>query len=178
MNLSSEYLPVGRQRSAGPDFPHDAQMILAGLAAAFIGTPRAATPGAPDQRHEVPSAPPDLELSYRTLLEQIPAVVFMARLDYGFSQAYVSPHIEKVIGFRREEWLDDPIRWYRQIHPEDRGRWNLEAASFVLSGQPLRSVYRVLARDGRTVWFHCEVKMVRSADGQPWFLHGVGIDIT
>lgn len=47
-----------------------------------------------------------------------------------------------------------------------------------LTGKPLRSVYRVLARDGHTVWFHCEVRMVRRADGRPWFIHGVGFDIT
>jgi PAS domain S-box-containing protein len=155
----------------------DAETMLAGLAAAFLGAQRTATISPARQGSALPT-PPDLELSYRTLLEQIPAVVFMARLDDGLSEAYVSPHIERVLGFSREQWLDDPIRWYKQIHPDDRGRWNLEAASFVLSGQPLRSVYRVLTRDRRTVWFHCEVKMVRREDGQPWFLHGVGIDIT
>lgn len=45
-------------------------------------------------------------------------------------------------------------------------------------GEPLRSVYRVLARDGHIVWFHCEAKMVRSEDGRPWFIHGVAFDIT
>jgi light-regulated signal transduction histidine kinase (bacteriophytochrome) len=39
-------------------------------------------------------------------------------------------------------------------------------------------LYRVLARDGRVVWFQCDVKMVRRKDGQPWFIHGVGIDVT
>lgn len=45
-------------------------------------------------------------------------------------------------------------------------------------GEPLRSVYRMLARDGRVVWFHCEAKMVRHPDGRPWFIHGVGCDIS
>ena len=47
-----------------------------------------------------------------------------------------------------------------------------------MSGKPLRSAYRVLARDGRVVWFQCEVKMVRGDDGRPWFIHGVGFDVT
>jgi hypothetical protein len=51
-------------------------------------------------------------------------------------------------------------------------------APMFLTGEPLRSVYRVLARDGHTVWFHCEVRMVRRVDGRPWFIHGVGFDIT
>jgi signal transduction histidine kinase len=54
----------------------------------------------------------------------------------------------------------------------------MEAAQLFLSGQPLKSFYRVLARDGRVVWFHCEAKMVRSDDGRPWFIHGVAFDIS
>jgi two-component system sensor histidine kinase/response regulator len=42
----------------------------------------------------------------------------------------------------------------------------------------LRSGYRVIARDGHTVWFQCEAKMVRRPDGVPWFLHGIAFDIS
>src|SRR6202030_4427998 len=47
-----------------------------------------------------------------------------------------------------------------------------------LPGNPLRSSYRVVSRDGRVIWFHCEAKMIRKEDGEPWFIHGVGFDIT
>ena len=47
-----------------------------------------------------------------------------------------------------------------------------------LSGEPLRSSYRVIARDERVVWFHCEARPFGGIDGQPWFIHGVGFDIT
>ena len=36
-----------------------------------------------------------------------------------------------------------------------------------LSGKPLRSAYRVIARDGRVVWFHCEARMMRHATEGP-----------
>ena len=81
----------------------------------------------------------NLEAKYRALLEQIPAVVFMAYLDRGVSEAYVSPEIEAALGYSREEWLEDPVRWYEHIHPEDKQRWSLEAAEMFLSGKPLRS---------------------------------------
>jgi PAS domain S-box-containing protein len=121
---------------------------------------------------------PEVDARYRTLVEQIPAVVFMAFLDRGIGEAYVSPQIEAILGFSQEEWLNDPVRWYQQIHPEDKVRWSIEAAQLFLSGQPLKSLYRVLARDGHIVWFHCEAKMVRNDDGQPWFIHGVAFDIS
>jgi PAS domain S-box-containing protein len=121
---------------------------------------------------------PNVEAKYRALLEQIPAVVFMAYLDRGISEAYVSPQIEAALGYSREEWLEDPVRWYRQIHPDDKQRWSLEAAEMFLSGKPLRSAYRVIARDGRVIWFHCDAKMMRQEDGRPWFIHGVAFDIS
>lgn len=121
---------------------------------------------------------PEIDARYQTLVEQIPAVVFMAFLDKGIGEAYVSPQIEAMLGFTQEEWLNDPVRWYQQIHPDDKARWSVEAAELFISGQPLKSLYRVLARDGHVVWFHCEAKMVRNDEGQPWFIHGVAFDIS
>src|SRR6204780_1964674 len=120
----------------------------------------------------------NMEAKYRALVEQIPAVVFMAYLDKGIGEAYVSPQIETALGFSQAEWLEDPVRWYQQIHPDDKMRWSGEAAEMFLSGKPLRSSYRVMARDGRVLWFQCEAKMIRREDGRPWFIHGVGFDIT
>ena len=121
---------------------------------------------------------PNPEAKYRALLEQIPAVIFMAYLDRGIGEAYVSPQIEATLGFKQEEWLEDPIRWYQQIHPDDKQRWSVEASEMFLSGRPLRSAYRVIARDGRVIWFRCEARMIRRPDGRPWFIQGVGFDIT
>ncbi len=151
-----------------------AEAILLELASVFAASKGPADLVPPsDQAH-----PSNLEARYRALLEQIPAVVFMAYLDRGVSEAYVSPEIEAALGYSREEWLEDPVRWYEHIHPDDKQRWSLEAASMFLSGKPLRSSYRVIARDGRVVWFHCDARMVRRPDGSPWFIHGVAFDIS
>jgi PAS domain S-box-containing protein len=154
----------------------EAEAILMDLAKVF-STSTSSSPVQPKQELHDENAP-NLEAKYRALLEQIPAVVFMAYLDRGISEAYVSPQIEAALGYSREEWLEDPVRWYQHIHPEDKQRWSLEAAEMFLSGKPLRSAYRVIARDGRTIWFHCDAKMMRHANGQPWFIHGVAFDIT
>ena len=153
--------------------PQQAEEVLMGLAQVFQISP-GGTSSIADEESQVL----DLEAQYRTLIEQIPAVVFMVYLDRGVGEAYVNPQIETLLGFTRDEWLEDPVRWYERIHPDDKFRWSAEAADMFLSGQPLRSVYRVIARDGRVVSFHCNARMVRRADGRPWFIHGVGFDIT
>ncbi|MGQ0542665.1 MAG: sensor histidine kinase [Blastocatellia bacterium] len=115
---------------------------------------------------------------YRILVEQIPAIVFIAFFDNSFGEAYVSPQIETTLGFTQEEWLNDPVRWYQHIHPDDKDRWSSEVAQMFLTGEPLHSVYRVLSREGRTIRFQCDVKIVRRADGHPWFIHGTAFDVT
>jgi hypothetical protein len=65
------------------------------------------------------------------------------------------------------------VLWYQQIHPDDKQRWSIEASEMFLSGKPLRSAYRVIARNGRVIWFQCEAKMIRRPDGSPWFIHGI-----
>ena len=152
----------------------DAETILANLAGVFFRV----APGDPNSARNSNGHGLTLEARYRVLLDQIPAVVFMAYLDQGIGEAYVSPQIEATLGFSQAEWLEDPVRWYQQIHPDDKSRWSMEAAGMFLSGEPLRSAYRVIARNGRVVWFHCEARLVRREDGQPWFIHGVGFDIT
>ena len=163
--------------------PLQAEEILQELAGVFSQNAsiarRIAYP--PEETGSAPAADPllpNLEARYRALVEQIPAVVFMAYLDRGIGEAYVSPQIEAALGFSQEEWLEDPVRWYSHIHPDDKQRWSTEAAEMFLTGNPLRSAYRVVARDGRVIWFHCEAKMIRKPDGEPWFIHGVGFDIT
>jgi PAS domain S-box-containing protein len=153
-----------------------AEALLHELAGVFAAPTRAEASGPATPSPETHTS--NLEAKYRALLEQIPAVVFMAYLDRGVSEAYVSPEIEASLGYSREDWLEDPVRWYARIHPDDKQRWSVEAASMFLSGKPLRSSYRVMARDGTVVWFHCDARMVRHPDGSPWFIHGVAFDIS
>lgn len=160
------------------DFPPpavaEAEAVLLQLAEVFFQNGS----GASVKAHPAEVKGPNIEERYRALVEQIPAIVFMAYLDRGIGEAYVSPQIEEKLGFTQREWLEDPVRWYQQIHPKDKDRWSVEAATVFLTGEPLRSAYRVLARDGRVVWFHCEAKLIRRPDGRPWFIHGVAFDIT
>src|SRR5580698_2394212 len=172
-SASSKHQPP----DAGTDLPDiaEAEAVLLDLARVF------ADPGlnpAPAVEQLTDARAPNPEVKYRALLEQIPAVVFMASLDRGISEAYVSPQIEAALGYSREEWLEDPVRWYQRIHPDDKQRWSLETASMFLSGKPLRSSYRVIARDGHVAWFHCDARMVRKPGGEPWFIHGVAFDIS
>src|SRR5580704_3478326 len=89
--------------------PLEAEQILQGLAGVFSRQHNPATarrvvypPERPDQAWSEDTQLPNLEARYRALVEQIPAVVFMAYLDRGIGEAYVSPQIEAALGFSRK----------------------------------------------------------------------------
>jgi PAS domain S-box-containing protein len=174
------HVVVGERESSSVS---EAERALQELAQVFLQQSGSPEPELDSTESAEPAANPEvpllnMEAKYRALVEQIPAVVFMAYLDKGIGEAYVSPQIEATLGFSQTEWLEDPVRWYQQIHPDDKMRWSVEASEMFISGKPLRSAYRVMARDGRVLWFQCEAKMIRREDGRPWFIHGVGFDIT
>jgi PAS domain S-box-containing protein len=132
------------------------------------------------------AAPPDdaearlraAEQRFRTLVEQIPAVTFMAVLGQGRNDVYISPHIEALLGYSQKEWLEDPFLWYTRLHPEDRALWNEEFTRGCLRGGPFRAECRFLARDGRVVWVHGEARILKDDLGRPTVLQGVAFDTT
>ena len=114
---------------------------------------------------------------YRSLVEQIPAVTFIAQLAGDEIEFYVSPHIEALLGFSQQEWLSDPFLWFKQLHPGDRELCNREFARGCRTGGPFRAEFRALTRTGEVVWVRGEARMVRE-DGRPIFIQGVAYDIT
>lgn len=118
------------------------------------------------------------ETQYRTLIEQIPAVTFVASLSGGSNAMYVSPQIEDLLGFSQKEWISDPVLWYRQTHPDDRARVSAKFAKTLSTGLPFRDVFRVHSKAGNLRWIDAEARFVRDEDGHLLFLQGVGFNVT
>ncbi|MDQ4079586.1 MAG: PAS domain-containing protein [Gemmatimonadota bacterium] len=118
------------------------------------------------------------DLRYRTLVEQIPAVTFLAVLGEGDNEIYISPYIETLLGFTQQEWLENPFLWYSQLHRDDRALWHDEFSRGIRTGGPFRAECRFIARDGRVVWVRGEARVVKDEIGRPLFLQGVAFDIT
>jgi PAS domain S-box-containing protein len=144
--------------------------VLAELARGGNGTPARPAP--------LPQQLAIAEARYRALVEQIPAVTFMATLDGGLGDVYVSPQIEALLGFSQEEWMSDPILWFRQLHPDDRDLWNSEFARGCATGGPFRAECRFLSKTGDVVWVHGEARLIPDESGRPVLLQGVAFDIT
>jgi diguanylate cyclase (GGDEF)-like protein/PAS domain S-box-containing protein len=115
---------------------------------------------------------------YRALVEQIPAIVYIDVADDSMATTYVSPQIERLLGIAPGEYVADPHLWSRHLHPEDRERALEQYVRGRESGEPFTFEYRLVAKDGRVVWFRDSATTVRGANGRPAFVHGVMLDVT
>ncbi len=118
------------------------------------------------------------ESRFRSLVEQLPAVVFHAALGEQDNEVYVSPQIETLLGFTQEEWLTNPLLWYSQLHPDDHDVVIEAFTRGIQSGGPFRAEVRFLSRDGKEVWILGEARLIRDEMGRLAYFQGVGFDIT
>jgi diguanylate cyclase (GGDEF)-like protein/PAS domain S-box-containing protein len=120
----------------------------------------------------------EAEQKYGALVEQIPAIVYIDVADESMSTSYVSPQIHGLLGITPQEYEADPDMWFKHLHPDDRDRALAAYLEGRSSGEPFTFEYRLIARDGRVVWFSDSAIAVTDADGVPLFVHGVMLDIT
>jgi diguanylate cyclase (GGDEF)-like protein/PAS domain S-box-containing protein len=115
---------------------------------------------------------------YRTLVEQLPLVLYVDALDDVSSNIFTSPQLEPVLGYTVEEWRTDTQLFARILHPEDRERVLAAHAHTHETHDPLSIEYRLIARDGRTVWLRDEAVVVLDDHRQPLYLQGYLLDIS
>jgi two-component system cell cycle sensor histidine kinase/response regulator CckA len=118
------------------------------------------------------------ESRYRTLVERLPAITYVAELGAEGPWHYVSPQIESILGFSPAEWLSTPANWMDRIQPEDRHIALAAEKRFQETQELFQAEYRMLARDGRVLWFRDEAVLLRDTDSQKLLMQGVMYDIT
>ncbi|MDX6399340.1 MAG: hypothetical protein QOJ43_2748, partial [Gaiellaceae bacterium] len=111
--------------------------------------------------------------NFQTIVERLPVVVYVDELDGKSSPLYVSPQIQRLLGYTQSEWLADPELFIKSIHPDDRESVLTEIATRNESGSSTpESDYRMIAKDGRTVWVRDDEVVVDGA------AHGYLQDVT
>jgi PAS domain S-box-containing protein len=118
------------------------------------------------------------ESRFRTLVEQVPTVVYESEFDDEGPWRYLSPRIESVLGFSVDEFFAERHSWSTFIEPADRAAVAAKELTSRETGEPLRCEYRVRHRDGHLVWVRDEAKVVRDADGNPAYFLGILADVS
>jgi PAS domain S-box-containing protein len=169
---------------SAPD-PEDVEVLLRLAEVIFPGRQGIGDPARIVWPEQGPRQPAQLEAQiresearFRSLVEQLPAVVFYAALGDEDNEIYVSPQIEALLGFTQEEWLTNPLLWYTQLHPDDHDIVIEAFTRGVQTGGPFRAEVRFLSRDGEEVWILGEARLMRDAGQRPAYFQGVAFDIT
>ena len=123
-------------------------------------------------------SPDEVGRRYRTLIEQLPLVVYVDALDSVSSNIFTSRQVEPMLGYTVEEWATDAELFSRLLHPDDRERVLTAHVHTHATHEPLSLEYRLIARDGRVVHLRDEGVVVLGDQGQPLYLQGYLLDIT
>ncbi|MBN3889281.1 MAG: PAS domain S-box protein [Nostoc sp. JL31] len=121
----------------------------------------------------------EVEQKYRTLVEQIPGVVYVSPINNTTKVAYISPQLQQLLGIAPEDWNFGFFNsWLDYTHPNDRDRLWQAVNTTIATGEPLRIEYRMIRRDGRIIWVRNQANLVFCADGQTQLLQGLVFDIS
>jgi PAS domain S-box-containing protein len=117
------------------------------------------------------------EQRYRTLVEQIPAMVYSEEFQIGGAPLYASPQYERITGWTPEE-IGRKNFWKSTLHPEDRDRVLAEEARCEQTGEPFDMEYRAFTKSGEMLWVRDRCVLVRDEAGNPLYWQGLTVDIT
>jgi len=117
----------------------------------------------------------EAEAKYRSLVEQIPAVVYA---DDGDVTTYVNPQIERILGVTPDAYRDDRDMWLTMVHPDDRATVEAESVAFLAGQGGDLSDYRMVRPDGRIVWIRDRAFAHRDDEGRVLWEQGILFDIT
>lgn len=111
---------------------------------------------------------------YSKLIDSIGAIVWEA--DPETTQVtFVSPIAERILGYPLSQW-HEPGFWINHVHPDDRDWVDNFCKVETLAGRSHDFEYRMIAKDGGTVWIH-DIVTVGEEHGR-LSLRGLMIDIT
>lgn len=113
---------------------------------------------------------------YRKLVQGIEHAIGWTA-DETLRLTFVSRQASDILGYSSAQLLD-PEFWSKQLHPEDRDAVLATFRRALDESIDLKCDHRLLASEGRTVWFHTVVSGERDAPDAPPALHGLSVDIS
>ena len=114
----------------------------------------------------------------RSIVEHLPAVLYIDSDEPLPNTLYISPNVEKILGYPVGFFEEAGPAWVELIHPDDLpgvlDAWRVA----VSHGAPFDREFRHVHPDGTEVWVHDHAVLIRDADGNRLHWRGVLIDIT
>ncbi len=127
------------------------------------------------ERKQIERVLRDSEVEYRTLVHNIPGMVYRGNQDW--SAKFVSGS-EVISGYASTLLQSGERSWLSIIHPDDRERVETEAIELEERRSSLLQTYRIITHDGDVRWVEDRKTSLFSEDGNFMGIAGVVFDIT
>ena len=120
------------------------------------------------------------EEQYRTLVENIPGIVYRCKMDKNWTMEYVSDNIEVMTGYPAADFIGNEVRSFSSIiHPKDRDiveKQILETAK--RKSKKYKLEYRLLNNKGQVLWIREQGQIILDDRGKVDHLDGNILNIT
>ena len=109
-----------------------------------------------------------------------PVMTFTWQNSENWPVEQISENVKDVLGYSAEEFLNGSVQYATCIHPDDLQRVidEVESHSVPETSSFIHEPYRLITRNGRSVWFLDSTTLVRNRQGEITHYQGYLVDIT
>ena len=119
------------------------------------------------------------EQRFRSMVSNIPGVVYRCLHDKHWTMEYISDAIEELVGYCASDFVGNSVRSFAAIiHPDDREMVASTVNEAISKKQPFIIYYRVSHKDGDVIHVYEKGQGVFDKNGETLFLDGAIFDIT
>ncbi|MDP9300769.1 MAG: PAS domain-containing protein, partial [Actinomycetota bacterium] len=94
----------------------------------------------------------DPEADMRSIVEHLPAVIYIDSDETLPKTLYISPNVEAILGYPQSFFEEAGPAWVRLIHPDDLAGMLESWKVAVAQGAPFFREFRHVRPDGTEVW--------------------------
>ena len=107
------------------------------------------------ERREAEKMLQDSETRVRTMVANVPGVIFRCAVDADYTMEFISDAIEDVTGYPQKDFIDNRVRSYASvIHPDDVALVANAVSEGISQNKPWKMEYRLCHKDGSVRWVH------------------------
>ncbi|WP_346356004.1 PAS domain S-box protein [Azotosporobacter soli] len=119
------------------------------------------------------------EARFRSLVANIPGIVYRCSPDENWTMEFISDTVEEISGYPASDFINNQVRSFSSIiHPDDRAYVAASLSDVSGSHRSYSIEYRIIARDASIHWMHENGQEIYDENQTLLWLDGIIFDIS